>query len=123
MLDSAIEWIEDSDCQAIFNPDLVSGALGTQSWWLYQKGGRTMTGLAGNVIVDGDMFYVRAMTPAASTEGQPPRWVRFSKQDLTDEDTLAKAKDLLASLVGASLTEPLLAMQAMAPDAEVGQTS
>jgi hypothetical protein len=123
VLDSAIEWIQDSDCQAISNPDPVSGVLGTQSWWLYQKGGRTLTGLAGNLIIDGDTFFVRAVASATPTEGQAPRWVRFLRQDLSDEDTLAKAKDLLASLVGASLTEPLLAMQAMEPGAEVGQTS
>jgi hypothetical protein len=123
VLDSAIEWIQDSDCQAISNPDLVSGAFDTQSWWLYQKGGRTLTGLAGNLIIDGDTFFVREITPAASTEGQAPRWVRFLRQDLSDEDTLAKAKDLLVSLVGASLTEPLNAMQGMVPDPEVGETA
>ncbi len=118
VLESAIQWVKDDDCQAIGN-----GAT-SQSWWLYMKGGRTMTGLAGNLVIDGDTFYIRADASQSSGEASvAPMWVRFSRQDVGDEETVEKAKDILVGLVAASVSQPLLAMQTMTPDSQVAETS
>ncbi len=118
VLDSAIKWIEDTDCQAI------PSGVNSQTWWLYQRGGRAMTGLAGSLVINGDMFFVRAtLVAAAGEEPASPRWIRFSRQDLTDKDVQEKGKDVALALVAAGLVQPLLAMQTMDAAPEVAESS
>jgi hypothetical protein len=117
VLKSALEWIADADCQAVAN------GPGGQAWWLYQRGGRTMTGQAGTIVINGDMFYVLAPTvDTADKQTVAPKWIRFSRQDLSNQEVLLAAKDVLVPLVAASLTQPLLVMQTMVADQTVTET-